>query len=216
MGRIGVAVVMAAALILPVLTACSSEPPPPVAVRTSTPTPSPKPVVPDIPQSRADLGSLNVAPAVAPVRLVLERLSITMPVMPEGLDPKGAMALPANAADAGWYQYSPGLHEAQGATVIAAHIDSWHDGIGPLSRLKNAVNGDLISVAGSDGSTVAYTVTEVREVGKIDAPMAEVFDRSGAPRLTLVTCGGVFNSATGHYLDNIIVTATPVVAPPDK
>jgi hypothetical protein len=215
MGRIGVAVVLAAALVLPVLTACSSEPPP-AAVRTSTPTPTPKPVVPDIPQSRADLGSLAVVPAIAPVRLVLERLSINMTVTPEGLDPKGAMALPENAADAGWYQYGPGLHEAQGATVIAAHIDSRHDGIGPLSRLKNAVNGDAITVAGADGSTVAYTVTEVREVGKIDAPMAEVFDRSGAPRLTLVTCGGVFNAKTGHYLDNIIVMATPVVAPASK
>ena len=40
--------------------------------------------------------------------------------------------------------------------------------------------------------------------------MADVFDTSGAPRLSLVTCGGVFNSQTGHYLDNVIVTATPV------
>ena len=67
-------------------------------------------------------------------------------------------------------------------------------------------------MAGSDGSTVDYTVTEVRSVGKIDAPMAEVFDRAGAPRLTLVTCGGEFDSSTGHYVDNIILTATPAPA----
>jgi hypothetical protein len=29
----------------------------------------------------------------------------------------------------------------------------------------------------------------------------------GRPRLVLVTCGGPFNQATGHYRDNISVTA---------
>ncbi|MBC7403344.1 MAG: class F sortase, partial [Microbacteriaceae bacterium] len=107
-------------------------------------------------------------------------------------------------------RYSPGLAAQKGATVIAAHIDSRHDGIGPFSRLKNATAGDTITVYGSDGSAVAYTVTQLRQVGKIDAPMADVFDTSGAPRLSVVTCGGAFNSQTGHYLDNVIVTATAV------
>jgi hypothetical protein len=32
---------------------------------------------------------------------------------------------------------------------------------------------------------------------------------TGPPKLALVTCGGPFVSATGHYLDNVIVWATP-------
>jgi hypothetical protein len=36
-----------------------------------------------------------------------------------------------------------------------------------------------------------------------------LFDTAGPPRLALVTCGGPFDSATGHYLDNIIVWAVP-------
>jgi len=55
-------------------------------------------------------------------------------------------------------------------------------------------------------------VRELRQVGKIDAPMADIFETTGAPKLSLVTCGGAFNSKTGHYLDNVIVTATPVAA----
>jgi hypothetical protein len=35
-----------------------------------------------------------------------------------------------------------------------------------------------------------------------------VFVRAGDPRLTLVTCGGEFDSNTGQYIDNIILTAT--------
>lgn len=212
-GRAGLGTVLALCLALPALAGCTAAPAP-VAKPTASATPAPRPTAPDIPKADASLGSVSVASVIAPVRIRLDRLGIDMTVLAEGIDAKGAMALPANAADAGWYRYSPGLAASQGATVIAAHIDSWHDGIGPFSKLKNAAAGDTITLLGEDGSTVAYTVTELRQVGKIDAPMAEVFDTAGAPRLTLVTCGGVFNSKTGHYLDNVIVTATPVTAAP--
>ena len=32
----------------------------------------------------------------------------------------------------------------------------------------------------------------------------------GAPRLTLVTCGGEFDYENRRYLSNLVVTATPV------
>jgi hypothetical protein len=208
-GRAGIGAALALCLALPVLAGCTASP-----ATTPRPTasvaPAPRVAVPDIPQVDASLGSLTPPTVVVPVRIRLDRLGIDMGVTAEGLDAQGAMALPANAADAGWYRYSPGLSAREGATVIAAHIDSRHDGIGPFSRLKNATAGDTITVSGADGATVAYTVSELRQVGKIDAPMADVFDTSGAPRLSLVTCGGVFNSKTGHYLDNVIVTATPI------
>ena len=37
---------------------------------------------------------------------------------------------------------------------------------------------------------------------------AGLFLNSGPPKLALVTCGGPFDAATGHYLDNVIVWAT--------
>lgn len=189
----------------------ASEPaaPSPAPPSSPSPTPSPTPTtpVPDIPT--ADAGLVAPPIVIAPVRIVIPQLDIAMDIEAMGLDANGAMALPANAATAGWYEYGPGLGASAGATVVAAHIDSFHDGIGPFSRLHDIAPGAAIEVAGSDGTSASYVVTEVRAVGKIDAPMAEVFDRAGDPRLTLVTCGGVFNSSTGHYLDNIIVTAVP-------
>lgn len=212
------------ALVLPALAACSplaGEAPAEGRASGSvsppaTPSATPSPVLPEVARSNAALGSAPVQTLDAPVHLRFERLSVDMTVTPESVDAAGAMALPKNAADAGWYRFSPGLGEATGATVIAAHIDSWHDGIGPFSRLKNAVAGDTLTLSGSSGSTDEYTVTEVRQVGKIDAPMAEVFDLTGPPRVALVTCGGVFNSKTGHYLDNVIVTAVPTSPAPAR
>ncbi|MCY7324768.1 MAG: class F sortase [Microbacteriaceae bacterium] len=198
-------------LTLPMLVGCAAAGAP---VASAAPEPSPSPssssaAVPEIGTRDASIGSAQTAAPVAPVRLTIPELNIDMRVDAMGLDGDGAMALPDNASDAGWYKFGPGVANDAGATVMAAHVDSRHDGIGPFSRLKDASPGSTISVAGSDGSTVDYLVTEVRSVGKIDAPMAEVFDRSGDPRLTLVTCGGEFDSSTGHYIDNIILTAIP-------
>jgi len=38
-------------------------------------------------------------------------------------------------------------------------------------------------------------------------PTASVYGRAGYPSLRLITCGGPFDQATGHYVDNIIVYA---------
>lgn len=197
-------------LALPLLAGCAAAEAP---VASAAPEPSQSPsssaAVPEIATRDASIGGAQAAATVAPVRLSIPQLNIDMRIDAMGLDGDGAMALPDNASDAGWYKFGPGVANEAGATVIAAHVDSRHDGIGPFSRLKDASPGSTISVAGSDGSTVDYVVTEVRSVGKIDAPMAEVFDRAGDPRLTLVTCGGEFDSSAGHYVDNIILTAIP-------
>jgi hypothetical protein len=48
-----------------------------------------------------------------------------------------------------------------------------------------------------------------QEFAKQDLP-ADLFSRQGPPTLTLITCGGAFDEATGHYVDNVVVVASPV------
>ena len=75
--------------------------------------------------------------------------------------------------------------------------------------LKNARRGDVVKVTSDDGRTRSYRVTSLRTVRK-DALPASIFSRKGPKRLVLVTCGGPFMQASGHYRDNVIVTARPV------
>jgi hypothetical protein len=53
-----------------------------------------------------------------------------------------------------------------------------------------------------------YAVERAFRVAKGDLDTAALFARDGAPRLHLVTCGGQFDPASGHYDDNIVVVAT--------
>jgi hypothetical protein len=40
-------------------------------------------------------------------------------------------------------------------------------------------------------------------------PVAAVFGQQVTARLVIVSCGGPFDAATGHYLDNIVAYAVP-------
>ena len=48
-----------------------------------------------------------------------------------------------------------------------------------------------------------------RPPGDDAVPLDQIFDREGAPRLILITCGGQFNSEQLNYSDNVVVVAVP-------
>ena len=123
-------------------------------------------------------------------------------------DPDGpALPVPPLAkatTEAGWYQFTsvPG---SAGNSVIVGHVDTY---VGPavfynLYRLRP---GDAIDVETGTG-THRFTVRWVREVAKAQFPVNQVFGSTGKHQLWLITCGGAFDYQTGHYLDNIIVSA---------
>ncbi|MBF0689442.1 MAG: class F sortase [Cellulomonas sp.] len=206
---------VALAVLVVLTAACGSTPadaPPSSSApaATTSPTTPAGPAVPDVPVADAGLGSLP-APAPAPVRLVVPDLGLDMPIDAVGVEQDGTMEIPQDADRAGWYRYGPAPASPEGATVVAAHVDSWTTGIGPFSRLRDVPVGARVEVTTSDGVVHAYAVREVTQVPKSDAPVEQWFDRVGAPRIVLVTCGGAFDREVGHYADNVAVTADPVV-----
>jgi LPXTG-site transpeptidase (sortase) family protein len=94
-----------------------------------------------------------------------------------------------------------------GAVVISAHVDSIDSGVGPFASLRRAKPGDKVTVT-VGGESRVYAVERAFRVAKGDLDTAALFARDGAPRLHLVTCGGQFDPASGHYDDNIVVVAT--------
>jgi hypothetical protein len=161
-----------------------------------------------IPSHAAQLDQLPAAAAVEPVAVTAGDDAISGPVVPTGVNPStGELDLPAEAEVVAWYRYGP-APGAPGSAVLAGHVD-WHGVPGIFFRLRELHAGDAVSVAMSDGSVQAWTVTDVTLVAKPELPVADVFSRTGPPTLTLVTCGGSFDSRTHHYRSNVIVTAVP-------
>ncbi|WP_222710690.1 class F sortase [Quadrisphaera setariae] len=143
-----------------------------------------------------------------PVGVSVPRIGVSSSLLPLGIAADGALQVPdlGEAQSAGWLTTSavPGR---PGPSVIAGHVDS-RSGPAVFFRLHELVPGDQVDVQLDDGSTVTYSVDDVVRVSKDAFPTAEVYGPRPGPVLRLLTCGGAFDRATGHYEDNVIVFAS--------
>jgi hypothetical protein len=57
---------------------------------------------------------------------------------------------------------------------------------------------------------VEFRVTAVRTYLKDEFPTEIVFGPTANAQLRLITCGGAFDFATGHYLSNTVVYTTEI------
>jgi hypothetical protein len=146
-------------------------------------------------------------PRPGPGRLRIGSIGVDVDVVPVGVDAAGDMQVPGPTV-AGWYQFGPRPGEP-GSAVLAAHVD-YGGRPGAFFRLRDVVPGDRVEVAGPDGAPLALTVSEVTRVPKAGLAATGVFDRTGPPRVALVTCGGAFDRARRSYEDNVVAWAEPV------
>ena len=145
------------------------------------------------------------AAAARPTGLTIPVIGVSTRLVRLGLTRGGTLQVPASAAVAGWYTGSP-RPGAIGAAVIAGHIDSL-TGPGVFVRLRLLRPGNRVYVRRADGSVAVFKVTSLHLYPKARFPAAAVYGPVPEPQLRLITCGGTFDPATGHYLSNVIAFA---------
>jgi sortase (surface protein transpeptidase) len=143
-----------------------------------------------------------------PVALTIPSIGVQTSLIRLGLTASGALQVPPSTAVAGWYTGSP-RPGALGSSVIAGHIDSYL-GPGVFYRLRLLRPGNKIYVRQADGRLATFRVTAVRQYPKAHFPTARVYGPTPDAELHLITCGGVFDAATGTYLSNVVVFSTEV------
>lgn len=154
-------------------------------------------------------------------RLLIPSIGTDAPVSPEGATGPdgGSLTIPDDIHDVGWWDgvwQSPNGEVREkvaqpgqpGVALIAGHIDSAVQGEGALYRLQQVKPGASITVIGQRDTVTKWKVTRIQVVLKSDLPRT-LFVDTGPAQLAVVSCGGPFDAATGHYLDNVIAWAVP-------
>lgn len=166
------------------------------------------------------VGETSAGPAAvgkeAPSQVRAERpLTVTLPsgrvlpVDPAETLPDGALAVPEDITRAGWWIGSSRLGDPFGSVVLAAHVDSFTQGVGPAIELLSARPGDTVRLTGQHLAQ-KYRITSVRLVPQVDLRhQTVVFSAAGDRRLVLITCGGAYDASLGGYQDNVVVMARP-------
>jgi sortase (surface protein transpeptidase) len=144
--------------------------------------------------------------AADPARVEVPAIGVDAPIIALGLDPAGALEVPEDFAETGWWTGGPEPGE-QGPAIIAGHIDSPR-GPAVFYRLLELQPGDVVRVTRADGSRVEFTVRRTEQHAKAAFPTEIVYAPTTGSELRLITCGGAFDRSSGHYVDNVIVFAT--------
>ncbi|SDP80295.1 class F sortase [Lentzea jiangxiensis] len=145
--------------------------------------------------------------ATAPAEVRIPALGARSTLIPLGLNPDGTAEVPPldQPLQAGWYKHGPAPGDT-GPAVLLGHVDG-HGRPGIFHDLAKLKSGDRVEVARYDNSTATFTISRVDRVPKDRFPTGSVYGETTTPQLRLITCGGVFDPATGDYRDNVIAYA---------
>ena len=161
-----------------------------VAVLLGTPSPG-DPMVPEAP------GSLRLPSGrVVPVRVV-------------STDGNGQLDVPDDPRSAGWWRGGSRLGDPSGTTLLAAHVDSPRQGLGPFAELYDARPG-LRLVLRSAGLRQDFHIRSVRLIrrGSLTAH-PDLYSPSGTRQLVLVTCAPPYDPTRGGYQNLVVLVARP-------
>ena len=186
----------------------------PAADTVASPEPSSRPSVAASPEGAAsavaapatDL-TVTSLPRSRPVSLRIPSIGVQSSELVDLVtEADGSLEVPVDFAQPGWY--SPGAAPGQlGPSVIAGHVDSKR-GPAVFYRLGELRPGATVEVGREDGSTARFVVDKVERYPKDEFPTVAVYgDTTQRAELRLITCGGAFDSATGHYVDNVVAYA---------
>ena len=145
-------------------------------------------------------------PTSVPVRLRIPRIGVSSRLQRLGQEPDKTVEVPTDWDVAGWY--APGTRPGDpGSAVMLGHVDST-SGPAVFYRLRELRRGDQIEVIRADRSRARFAVERIDQYDKQRFPTDDVYYPTLTPTLRLVTCGGEFDPASGHYRANVIVFAT--------
>ena len=164
-----------------------------------SPDPAPKVVGPVLQRSK-------------PVSIDIPAIGVHSTLQHLGLTAQGTLQVPAPGPhynEAAWYKLSP-TPGSPGPAVITGHVDSAAQGPSVFYNLGDLRPSDKILVTRADGLVADFRVDGVRHYPKDHLPSQLIYGNTRHAALRLITCGGPFDHATGHYIDNIVVYASLV------
>ena len=156
------------------------------------------------------------APAgVAPLSFQIPDFAVDAPTE-IGQIVDGAMLDPSGPWVIVWYEQLGRLGQGTNV-VVAGHVDYYNVGPAVLWSLKDPgiQPGAIMRMTGEDGTVFEYVVewSEEFHVATQLTPeviQTQIVNDTGYEALTVITCGGEFDPATGSYVSRIVVRANAI------
>ncbi|MGH2616454.1 MAG: class F sortase, partial [Thermomicrobiales bacterium] len=154
----------------------------------------------------------EVVEGIAPIALQVDSIGLDAPIE-LGSVVDGVMTNPSGPWVVAWYDGLGKIGEG-GNVVMAGHVDYYTVGPAVFWNVRDLVPGDIVRVVGEDGQSYEYAVEwmERYEAAGLtpEVIQTDIVGDTGQESLTLITCGGEFDAATGEYLKRWVLRAHKV------
>jgi hypothetical protein len=162
----------------------------------------------------AGAGAAPMAAAArsVPVSIRIPAIGVSVSLSQLGLNADKSAQVPTKYEEPGWFKLGPTPGQV-GSAVILGHVD---DKKGPavFFKVKTLKAGDKVDVSLTNGVISHFVVKAVETYSKSAFPAKKVYGSQGVSALQLVTCGGKFDKATGHYESNVVAYTSLVSTTP--
>jgi sortase (surface protein transpeptidase) len=136
--------------------------------------------------------------------VTLPSLRVTAPIVRVGIDADRLMVVPSNARDVGWLDQG-GIPGRTNNVVLAGHI-RYSGAAGTFSRLGELQPGAFVVVS-IDERHLVYRVVWNCQFERDTNLVDHIMGYTKAPSVTLISCGGVFDTAARTHTERIAVRA---------
>ncbi len=151
---------------------------------------------------------------VAPGSRQVDSVSVDAPIE-LGAVVDGVMMDPSGPWVVSWYEPLGKVGEG-GNVVMAGHVDYWNVGPAVFWDIRELPAGEIIRVVGEDGKNYEYAVQWIERYDAAgltpEVIQNDIVGDTGEETLTLITCGGTFDPATGEYNERWVVRANLISA----
>jgi sortase (surface protein transpeptidase) len=148
--------------------------------------------------------SANAGPWATDGTVSVPALGTSAPIVRVGVDRTGQMVVPPGARQVAWLDQG-GVFGQTNNLVLAGHI-SWAGVPGAFERIGDLSSGDTIVLA-LDGKRMTFRVRWVCAFARTSSRAAQIMGYTTTPSLTLITCGGTWDSYAGTHNERIAARA---------
>jgi hypothetical protein len=138
-----------------------------------------------------------------PLRVAIQSVSTDAAVVPVAVAADGSLVLPESSV-VGWWIGGAQPGDSRGTAFLAGHVDAADGSKGALYGLTSVRRGDIIRITTATANP-SYRIVALQNYPRQHLPR-HLFDRRGAHRLVLVTCGGTYDPRRG-YSSNVVAYA---------
>lgn len=135
-------------------------------------------------------------------RLKIPRIGVDTIIKDMGVTSDGAMAVPDNRVDVGWFSLGTRPGEV-GSAVIGGH-NRFDSEAGVFVDLDQLEKGDILSVVDAEGISISFVVRDMRTYDATDANTG-IFESESGVHLNLITCSGSWDPLTKSSTERLVI-----------